>query len=256
MVSDAHFKTSPNPSLARRGDDPCPPYKGGPQGVLRPILIIAITLLFAFTSGCARFPTTPVSPTGKRLIITMTVAGEINPSYYYYIAFDTSGTATPGPLPVVGRPWGNGWGTGNITDYVLYDQLQPQGYGLYRIPAGTQLLGKEYNGAPIYFISPPDGSNKLQFTISIDQLATATLPAADIDQININFITTDKVPLDDNYPGPKYYDGLGDLGNDFLSISVETNQTYSNTQTPIEQTGDVVIPDLDIIDWTIEVQGD
>lgn len=219
------------------------------------ILFIAAALLIAFTSGCARFPANVTPVSGKRLIITMTVAGEINSNYYYYAAFDTSGTAAPGPLPVVGRPWGNGWGTGNITDYMLYDQFQPQGYGLYRIPTGTQLLGKEYNGIPISFITPPNGANKLQFTISLDQLATSTLPVENINQININFITTDVILLDDNYPGPKYYDGLGELGNEFLTISLTTNQVYSNSQTLIERAGDVRIPDLDITDWTIEVQG-
>jgi hypothetical protein len=219
------------------------------------VLLSAASIIAALVSGCARFPEGVAPVTGRRIIITLTVAGEINPNYYYYAAFDTSGTATPGSLPVVARPWGNGWGTGNITHYVLYDQFQPQGYGLYRIPPDTQLLGKEYLGTPVSLTRPLPGTNSLQFTIALDQLATTDQPVEDIDLVNINFITTDVVPLDDNYPGPKYYDALGELGNDFLTISVRTSQTYSNSQTPIEQSDDVRIPDLDIIGWTIEVQG-
>lgn len=222
----------------------------------RVILLSVIALSAAVISGCARFPDDATPVTGKRLIITMNVAGEIDPNYHYYVAFDTSGSVTPGPLPVVGPPWGNGWGTGNITNYVVYDQLQPQGgYGVYRIVPGTNLLGSVYVGPPISSMTPPAGANQLRFTIDIGQLATDTLPAADINVININFITTDVVPLDPNYPGPKYYDGLGAQGNNFLTISVVTNQTYTNSQSNVEGPGDVPIPNLDIIDWTIEVQG-
>ncbi|MBI2841954.1 MAG: hypothetical protein HYX78_00985 [Armatimonadetes bacterium] len=219
-------------------------------------LLVVSTLLAIMIAGCAKFPEGGAPVSGKRLIITMTVAGEVDPNYHYYVAFDTSGTPTPGPLPVVGSPWVNGWGTGNITNYVVYDQLQPQGgYGVYRFVPGTNLLGTVYVGPPISSVTPPAGANKLQFTIDVSQLATDTLAADDIDLVNINFITTDVVPIDPNFPGPKYYDGLGQSGSDFLSISIKTNQTYTNSQSNIESAGDVPLPNLDIIDWTIEVQG-
>lgn len=186
----------------------------------------------------------------------MTVAGEINPNYYYYVAFDTSGTVTPGPIPVVAVPWGNGWGTGNISNYVIYHTGQPfGGYGIYRFTNPNllfpQLVG---NGSPISWITPPPGVNKLQFTIDLGQLATTSLPADQINQININFITTDVVPLDPNAPVRKLYDGLGARGNEFITIQTTTSQVYTNTQAEIEQAGDVVDPDLDIIDWSVEVQ--
>jgi len=219
--------------------------------VIMPFIIFLMILI----SGCARSPEGGVS-TGRRLIITMTVAGVIDPNYHYYVAFDTTGTTTPGPLPVVGPPWGNGWGTGNITHYVVFDALQPQGgYGVYRIPSGTDLLGNVYVGPPISVSIPPAGANKLQFTIDLAQLASPEIPAENIDMVNINFITTDKLPLDPNTPIQKYYDGLGQTGNDFIQISVQTNQSYSNARANIEGRGDVPLPNLDIIDWTIEVQG-
>lgn len=218
-------------------------------------LIICVFSLIALVSGCAKFPETSTPSTGKRLIITMTVAGEIDPTYHYYVAFDTSGTPTPGPLPVVGSPWGNGWGTGNITNYVVYDRLQPQGgYAVYRIVPGTNLLGNVLVGPPLSSILPVAGTNKLSFTIDLGQLVTPTTTLDQISLINVNFITTDILPLSPDFPGPKYYDGLGERGNDFVTISINTDQTYSNSQSNIERAGDVPLPNLDIVDWSIEIQ--
>jgi hypothetical protein len=223
----------------------------------RAILLSAMAaLMLIFAAGCARFPVNPVPITGRQLIITVTVAGEINPNYYYYVAFDTSGAMTPGPLPVVAIPWGNGWGTGNISNYVIFHTGQPfGGYALYRFTNPEllfpQLVG---NGSPVSWVTPPPGANTLQFTIDLGQLATAALPADQIDQININFITTDVVPLDPNAPVRKLYDGLGVRGNEFITIQTATSQVYNNSQTNLEFPGDVVLPDLDIIDWSVEVQ--
>ncbi|HOP79159.1 MAG TPA: hypothetical protein PLZ21_01200 [Armatimonadota bacterium] len=219
------------------------------------ILLLAGLIIAVFAAGCARSPEDATPTTGTRLIFTMTVAGQINPNYHYYVAIDTSGTTTPGPLPVVGPPWGNGWGTGNLTHYVVHDSSQPQGYLLYRI-SGPDLLFSNPVGPPISFIRPSPGSNYLQFTLDLGQLATDDMPAADIDLINVNFITTDIIPVDPNYPGPKYYDALGDRGNDFISFSVRTSQVYSNDLLQIEEPGDVPVnfSDLDIVDWSVEVQ--
>lgn len=216
-------------------------------------LIAPVILLIA---GCAKSPPNATIVTGKQIVITMTVAGEINPNYHYFVAFDTTGTPTPGPLPVVASPWGNGWGTGNITSYIVYDAVQPQGgYGIYTIQSGTNLLGNIYIGPPISSITPPAGANKIEFTIDLGQLATLALPADQINTVNINFITTDVIPVDPNFPGPKYYDGLGETGNSFITIPILVNQRYTNAQTAIERAGDTRIPDLDIIDWSVEVQG-
>jgi hypothetical protein len=226
---------------------------------IKKLALVSITalLLAVLTAGCARFPTGLVPLSGKRIIVTMTVAGEIDPSYYYYVAFDTSGTSTPGPVPIVGKPWGNGWGTGKITHYVIFNQFQPQGgYTLYSFsPTDQYLESPKYIGAPVTFVRPPDGANKLQFSIDLNQLATDSMPADQIDLVNINFITTNILPVDSYADiSNKYYDGLGSVGSSFISISVKTSQTYTNSQTSIEGSGDVRIPNLDIVDWTVEVQ--
>lgn len=219
-------------------------------------LISTAFCLFLLASGCARFPANNTQVTGKQIIVTMTVAGQINTNYHYYVAFDTSGQPAPGPLPVVGPPWGNGWGTGNITSYVVFDANQPQGgYGVFRMVPGTNLLNNVYVGPPVSSSIPPQGANRLQFTIDLGQLATPTTTVDQIDIVNVNFITTDVVPIDPNFPGPKFFDGLGPSGSDFVQISIKNNQGNNNARTPIESAGDVRVPDLDIIDWSIEVRG-
>lgn len=204
-------------------------------------------------SGCARFPDDAVRPSGKQLVISMTVAGQINPSYFYYVAFNTGPDTSLGPLPVVGRPWGNGWGTGTITHFVRYAQ---GAYRIFRITPGTDNLGISDTGSPpITYVLPGATGNTLRFTVDLSQIATAELPANQIESLTVNFITTDIVPEDPNFPGPKYYDGLGE-GNEFLTIFTAGNRLYSNSDFPIEPVGDVLSgdPDLDIVDWSIEVQ--
>ncbi len=218
------------------------------------ITVFAIALLCILVTGCARFPENVTPESGTRLIISMTVDGDIDPTMYYYVAFDTSGSTTPGPIPIAGIPWGNGWGTGNITSYVLFDQFQPQGYGVYRFQPGS-LTDTVFVGTPITYSTPPHGANRLQFAVSLEQIIPPGIDANTIDTININFITTNLRPLDPNTPvSNRYYDALGSRGNDFITISVRNSQTYSNSRTLIEDAGDVRVPNLDIVDWSVEVQ--
>jgi hypothetical protein len=236
-------------------------------------LVTGAMLIILLSVGCAKFPSNGVPQTGKRLIVTMTVNGQINPNYHYYIAFytlalDPAAQLSQGPVPVVSGPgWGNGWGTSatpssqGMQTYVVYDANQPQGYGVYQIAKDTNLLGKTYVGPPISYVTPPAGSNKLQFTLDLSQLAIPTfLTTTDevnslIDQINVNFITTNIVPSSTAFDGSgRFYDGLGLTGNTFEPIYIKSTQSNSNTKTHVEDAGDVPLPDLDIIDWSIEIQ--
>lgn len=221
---------------------------------MRCFALIAVLALAFLLCGCAKFPSNQVQPSGKQLVITMTVAGRLNPSYFYFVAFNTNGDTTQGPVPVVGPPWGNGWGTGNITFFVRYTQGV---YRIFRIVPGTNNLGIVDTGAqPIGFVDPGPSGKTLRFTIDVSQIATTELPADQLESLTVNFISTDIQPEDPNFPGPKYYDGLGETGNDFLTISLAGNRLYSNSEFNIEPSGDVLNgdPDLDITDWSIEVQ--
>jgi hypothetical protein len=81
----------------------------------------------------------------------------------------------------------------------------------------------------------------------------------------VNFITTDQVNVDPRFTGPKKVDAFGPSGGEFIPIPIQTNRVFTNgdTPTPIEPRGDVLLvpdrvpvsdPNLDIVDWRIEVR--
>lgn len=216
--------------------------------------MLAVFAALALT-GCARAPAGGPGA-ARRLVIEMRVAGVINPDYFYYVAIDNDGDPNDGPQAVVGPPWGNGWGAGAITHYVQFDTSLPQGgYGLFRIP-DAGLLGKVYLGPPVNFITPGPSGNTLRFTLDLDDLVIP--PQTDGNQIQtleINFIATDVVPTDPSFVGPRQWDALGDgSSNAFLRLNVTPGQFISNGTEGLEPDGDVFHPDLDIVDWSIEVQ--
>ena len=65
----------------------------------------------------------------------MTVAGTINPAYYYYVLFNVNNTPNSnnsgptGPVPVVAPPYANGFAAGAFTNYVEYNSGVPGGTG-------------------------------------------------------------------------------------------------------------------------------
>ena len=140
-----------------------------------------------------------------------------------------------------------------------FSHLYRYGQGCYRIfritPGTDYLVISDIGSPPINYDFHGHIGNTMKFTVDLSQIATVDLPSDQIQSITVNFITTDIVPEDPNFPGPKYYDGLGE-GNESLTISTLGNRIYSNSDFPIETVGDVLNgdSDLDIVDWTIEVQ--
>src|SRR6476469_9309364 len=94
---------------------------------------LAAFLLLA-VAGCAQTPTGVTGPPPRQLLLTETVDGVIAPEDFYYMAMDFSGDPARGPVPVIGPPWGNGWGAGRVTHYVLIHGSQAQ---VYRVRPGT-----------------------------------------------------------------------------------------------------------------------
>ena len=84
--------------------------------------LLASLLLF----GCARFPSGSVSnPAARQLVVTVEFAAPLDNRYYYFVALDTNQDSSDGPVPVVQGPyWGNGWGTGPISEFVEYHNGQ------------------------------------------------------------------------------------------------------------------------------------
>ena len=75
----------------------------------RRTLLAGLTGLLLLPAGCAKAPsgamgsTSPAS--GPQMFVTLTVAGSINPLYYYFVLFNVNNAPGPtgqtGPVPVV-----------------------------------------------------------------------------------------------------------------------------------------------------------
>jgi hypothetical protein len=196
----------------------------------------------------------------NQLIVQVTVRGQVNPSRFYFVAFNATDdtNTTQGPQPVVSCPWGNGWGAGAITHYVqVGGPNQPGFYGLYRFPQtgnpSTDLLTPTYLGRPVSS-DPFQGTSTFRFTLDLDQILTAAgVPAT---TLNVNIISTDRVPLNTQDCSQKLVDALGSgAGNSFATIPVTQNRIFRNQEAiQPEGAGDESDPDLDITDWQIEVR--
>jgi hypothetical protein len=221
-----------------------------------PLAVIAALLMVA-VAGCARSPGGAHVQPLRQLILQLTVAGRIQPNLFYFLALDVTGNQSKGPLPVVGPPWGNGFVTGEVTHFVRIQGGQAE---VFQIVPNTNLLQFVSLGRPFDAQLPP-GSNTATVTLDLDTIVPpATAPA----NININMIATDIVPLDPQFPGPKLVDAFGPTGNQFVTIPIFSSRVFTNRDfpTPLEPANDVLrapslttvdAPDLDIVDWRIEV---
>jgi len=243
---------------------------------LRAAALFLPLLLLLLPLSCAKSPggTDNGSGTGPQLLISMTVKGRIRPDYFYYVLFNNAGdtSGANGPIPVVTAPYGNGFASGAFTQYLEYNQSQPNaGYEMYAVVPNTGLRQSQPLGAPLQFTPVQTGGSTIQFRIPISQLATTAIPAGSIKNLQINFITTNVVPTDPNYTGTKLFDALGnstEIGsiNNYLTIPTTQARIFNNsTSVTPEPAGDVAEsgngtfqsvnePDLDIVDYSIEVR--
>jgi hypothetical protein len=224
---------------------------------LRVLCVLIVPLL----AGCANTPAGVSQMPPRQLVLELTVAGRIQPNFQYYFAMDFEGDQSKGPLPVVGPPWGNGWGTGAITHYVVVRGNQAQ---VFRIVPNSNLLQSESLGRPFDFQPPsPAFPGHVSVTLDTDTLVP---PDTQLAMFNYNIITTDITPLDPQFPGPKLVDAFGATGNQFVQIVLSQNRIFANTDLdpPVERQGDVFrapdqspatgAGDLDIVDWRVAVR--
>ncbi len=228
-------------------------------------------------AGCAKSPSTPGSAVGTQIVVSMTVRGVIRPDYFYYVLFSNSAdsSGTSGPIPVVAPPYGNGFAAGTFTHFVVVNGAQssggggsaaPVGYGVFAVTPGSNLRSFTALPSPVQTAT---GTSTIQFRIPLSELATTAVPAAGIRYLQINFVNTNTVPVDPNYTGLKLFDALGDGTqpggiNDYISLDVSKAATYKNSDKNLEGPNDVVQvgngtfqvvnePDLDIVDWQVQV---
>lgn len=225
--------------------------------------IIGLAILFTAT-GCAKFPSTPPT-SGKQLVLTLKVRGKINimdaadPSInrHYFIAIDNDNSINTGPWAAVYPPYGgNGWVTSQdaqhsigLTSFIQYDSTNTEGY-IYGVLPGSYFLNVILFAPPIHAELLDDGST-LRVVIDLSQIATAAIPVEDIKQLDINFITTNALPLSGDFVPGRIWDGLGPSGQNYVTVDTTNDRLYYGHN---EDGPAVTDPDLDISYWSIEVQ--
>ncbi len=231
----------------------------------RPSATVLYLLLAFLCSGCARFPDSPPS-TGKQLVLTLKVRGKVtladpvNPSsrHYYFIAIDNDSDPYTGPWAVAFPPFGgNGWVTSRdahrslgATSFIEYSSANPSGY-LYEFVPGSYLL-QYTNPQPPLRLELLEGGSTLRVTIDLRQVATSSISADFITQLDINFITTNELAINPNqlYPN-RQFDGLGPTGQDYVTIYTTVDRIYQGED---EDTVSPTDPDIDIVHWSVEIQ--
>lgn len=226
-----------------------------------PLILFAVILTLA---GCARFPDVP-PVSGKQLVITMTVRGRINPidennasiRRHYFIAIDNDNDPNTGPWAAIYPPYGgNGWVTSQnadqsigLTSYVRYDASYPGGY-VFDVLPGSFFLNTGVP-QPVLRSEITDNGSTLRMVVDFNQIATDAIPAEDIEQLDINFITVNTLVVSDFLVPGREWDALGPGGKDYVTIDTTTDKLYNG----YNDDGHIVTdPDLDIVYWSVEVQ--
>lgn len=229
----------------------------------------ACLALAAFlAAGCARFPSVP-GQNSTRIIVTMTVSGQLKPNYVYVVAMNFTPQNPPttgGPIPVVRSPWGNGFVAGTVSNFVRWDPniLAPGGFGLFKFQ-DPDLLAPVQIGIPVTYEEVQPGGKTLRFSVDISQLGLSPVDQAALQVVQINMLTMDRVPTGSD-PGTKIWDALGDSTtisgiNEWINVPLYVSGTYNNVQgiqnQGLEAANDLsgqYDPDLDIVSWQVEVQ--
>lgn len=220
---------------------------------------LGLVTLFAL-AGCAKFPTN-ITPDSTRVIFRMTVRGEIRSDYTYIIAIKPSVDSNPqtvGPIPVTQFPSANGFVAGDVEYYVKWTP-DAQQYTLYHFD-DTSLTFSTAIGVPINTVDVTQGSRTIGFELTVDQLITTPTVPNPLQALQVNFLTMNKI-LDQGNGGGRLIDCLGNTNtinelNSPVKIPLATSGTYDNARFNfLEPTDpDVLDPDLDIVDWSIEVR--
>lgn len=241
-------------------------------------LAVGVTVLATLSlGGCARYPAMSQGSTPSLLLVTMQLRGQINPSYYYFVAIQASPTnqaqdAHPeeGPFAVVQanqgtNGWGNGWGAGKITDYVVFHNNQATQFTVNcanlatcpaNVAAGGQALGPPFST----FVSNTGGTggaNSLVVAVDLSKLGlngtaagTSTTGVAPIPGgVVVNTITTDHLETIVTNP-PKPVDSLDQGG--MLPPLVDTHQSKIVNITP---PGTVLFPNANVISDDLALTG-
>jgi hypothetical protein len=244
-------------------------------------------------ASCAKFPDTGPGAQFTRVTFRLKVAGRINTNqdddFRYYI-YDVAIRATPevnpedqfAPVPVVASNNPNGRMAGSPTHFVEFDSLNPQSaepFVLYRFatqqevpnpsdptnPINLNSWTRSTRGRITNFQDLDSDPSVLQFDIFVNQLADTDDAARLLNSLQVNFLTMSRLATNGG-EGPRVIDSIGDNRvpsefNRYIKIDLRQDGVTNNTSgitSGIEPSEDlypsgVTEPDLDIVDWSIEV---
>ncbi|QYK52607.1 MAG: hypothetical protein KF824_10115 [Fimbriimonadaceae bacterium] len=225
-----------------------------------------VGLIILCVAGCAKFPTGGVIGDTKRLVFRMRVDGQLRTGqgsgqsglpYVYIIALNVSTEDTPtttGPIPIV-VPGGNGMVDGTVTHFILWNPLASPQFQIYKFRDAT--LNEWFQtGIPVNYTPTNEGDREFTFEIDLSQLvALADVPNQR--SVQVNFLTMNNT---NTSGGGRIWDALGNANipsqvNSPLTVRLNSSQIYNNqNQIITEPQGDTVDPDLDIVDWSVEVR--
>jgi hypothetical protein len=244
--------------------------------------------------GCAKFPTGIDQPEFTRVTIRMRVAGNINTTfdetpasaYIYNIAIRATEDSNPpdnlAPVPVVNPNSPNGRMAGSPTHFVEFDSQNPNSaepFVLYRFatrqevpdpndpdnPINLTFFTRSTRGRIVNYQNLSDNPSELRFDIFVNMLADTDEEARRLQTLQINFLTMNRLAT--GVGGTRVIDSIGDNRipsefNRYILVDLRRDGVIDNRTGPsagIEPSNDtwpggLLDPDLDIIDWSIEVQ--
>lgn len=238
---------------------------------------LLILCLVAIVAGCAKFPTNGATNNVTRISFMMRVQGKINTTvdedpgtnYIYLVGIRTATEDNPdpqtNPQPVFSAPHPNGFVQGQPTHFVQFDTINPNAtypFHLYQFaktgdPNNPIDLSTytEVNQPIINFTRPDPGSGVLKFDLYLNQLADSQDAMNNLKFLQVNFLTMNKTARETT--SGRMQDYLGDNNNasevnKAITIDLRTNTIRQNDGI-YEPQGDTSDPDLDIVDWSIQV---
>lgn len=237
---------------------------------MKRVALVGIALLMA---GCAKFPENGGTNT-THVVFRMRVSREINPNYLYYVAIRTSTDPNPdsnGPIPVASYPAKNGFVAGQPTHFVSFNPYIARPFTVSKFNTRTpdasdtnpiDLTSWTDVAIPLNYTTYADGIKELSFEISLDQLTGGNIPDANaLKSMQINFLTMNNRSTSSS--SNRVFDALGNSTsstdiNTFLKVPLSYSATYSNSTTTINEPANDTVggndPDLDIVDWSVEVR--
>ena len=177
--------------------------------------------LLLLCAGCAKSPSGgPTTRATNRFQTALTLAGTLDPNFYYGVALDDAGGDGSGPVALLGNTTvQNRIVGGTFRLLILYHAGNFRVF--YRSTTTDENTEREISGTNGLFVVTPRATTKgLEFTLDLDAIlpdtggyifphTTGTTPALISDRFDLNVVTTNTFIIDANDNRIKPVDALG-----------------------------------------------